>query len=106
MDATANTFDFGALARLKSGVTQPASGSGQTAKITQNQAVAQQFEAIFLQMMLKRMREATPREGLFDSDQTRLVQSLADEQLASQLATPGIGLAQGLLRQMAGQGEN
>lgn len=64
------------------------------------QQVAQQFESLFLQMMLKRMREATPKDGLFDSDQTRMVQSLADEQMAVQLANPGIGLAQTLLAQM------
>lgn len=62
--------------------------------------VAQQFESLFLQMMIKRMREATPKDGLFDSDQTRMVQSLADEQMALQLANPGIGLAQALLAQM------
>lgn len=62
--------------------------------------VAQQFESLFLQMMIKRMREATPKDGLFDSDQTRMVQSLADEQLALHLSSPGIGLAQALLAQM------
>jgi len=54
--------------------------------------------------MLKRMREATPKTGLLDSDQTRMAQSLADDQLAQQLATPGIGLAQALIRMMQGQG--
>jgi Rod binding domain-containing protein len=64
------------------------------------QQVAQQFEALFLQMMIKRMREATPKDGLFDSDQSRMMQSLLDEHLATQLASPGIGLAQSLLAQM------
>ena len=38
-------------------------------------------------MMLKRMREATPKEGLFDSQQSQMMQSMADEQLALHLAT-------------------
>ena len=64
--------------------------------------VAQQFEALFLQMMVKRMREATPKDGLFDSDQSRMMQSMLDEQMALNLSKPGIGLAQALLAQMQG----
>ncbi len=51
-------------------------------------------------MMVKRMREATPKEGLFDSQQTQMMQSMADEQLALHLASPGIGLTQSILSQM------
>ncbi|MNX59816.1 Peptidoglycan hydrolase FlgJ [compost metagenome] len=51
-------------------------------------------------MMVKRMREATPKEGLFDSQQTQMLQSMADEQLALHLASPGIGLTQSILAQM------
>jgi flagellar protein FlgJ len=64
--------------------------------------VAQQFEALFLQMMVKRMRDATPKDGLFDSDQSRMMQSMLDEQMALNLSRPGIGLAQALLAQMQG----
>lgn len=52
-------------------------------------AAAQQFEALFLQMVLKSMRDATPKEGLFDSDQTRLYQSLLDQQMSQVLAGKG-----------------
>ena len=31
------------------------------------QKVAQQFEALFMNMLLKSMREATPKDGIFDS---------------------------------------
>jgi flagellar protein FlgJ len=68
------------------------------------QQVAREFESLFINMMLQRMREATPREGLFDTQQTRMLESLADQQLASALADPGIGLAQALLRQMQAHG--
>ena len=37
-----------------------------------NKAVAQQFEALFLQAVLKSMRDATPHEGIFDSEQSRM----------------------------------
>lgn len=89
-----SVFDLGRLSNLRREVTKDPSGT------EQQKQVAKQFEALFLQMMLKRMREATPREGLFDSDQSRMLQSMADEQLALHLATPGIGLSQSILAQM------
>lgn len=52
-------------------------------------AAAQQFEALFLQMVLKSMREATPKDGLFDNDQTRLYESLLDQQMGQVLARRG-----------------
>lgn len=52
---------------------------------------AQQFEALFLQIVLKSMREATPHEGMFDSDQSRMYESLLDQQLAQVLSAKGNG---------------
>ncbi|TSA00143.1 MAG: flagellar assembly peptidoglycan hydrolase FlgJ [Rhodocyclaceae bacterium] len=52
---------------------------------------AQQFEALFLQIVLKSMREATPHESMFDSDQSRLYESLLDQQLAQVLSAKGRG---------------
>lgn len=92
--AQSSVFDMGQLSSLKKDVVQDARSPAA------QQKVATQFEALYIQMMMKRMREATPKEGLFDSDQTRMVQSMADEQLALQLATPGIGLGRALLAQM------
>jgi flagellar protein FlgJ len=66
-------------------------------------AAAREFEALFLQMMLKSMRQASPANGLLDNDQTRLYQELLDQQLASNLAhSKGTGLAQALFRQLGG----
>lgn len=87
-------FDFGALSNLHRDVTSNPSSAGKQAE------VAKQFEAIYIQMMIKQMRQATMKSGLFDSDESRMMQSLGDQQLALQLATPGIGLAKSLLRQM------
>lgn len=91
-----SVFDMGRLSDLKRDVTRDPDGPG----TDQQKQVAKQFEALFLQMMLKRMREATPKEGLFDSQQTQMLQSMADEQLALHLATPGIGLSKSILAQM------
>lgn len=65
--------------------------------------VAQQFEAMFLQVVLKAMRDATPRDSLFDSDQSRMYESMHDQQLTQVLATRGggMGLAALLEKQLA-----
>lgn len=66
-------------------------------------AAAEQFEAIFVQMMLKSMREATPRSDLFDSSQTRFYESLMDQQWAQHMAGRGVGLADQLVEQLEGR---
>lgn len=63
-------------------------------------AAAQQFEALFMNMLLKSMREATPQDGLFDSEQTRFYISMLDQQLAQSLSAKGIGLADIMIRQL------
>ena len=76
-------------ARLK---TDPEGATAQAAK---------QFEGLMLQMMLKSMREASPQEGLFNSDQTRFFTSILDQQLAQDLSTKGfLGFAKQIEEQM------
>ena len=66
-------------------------------------AAAKQFEALFLQMVLKSMRDAGPKDGLMDSEQTRMFRSLLDQQLAIQMAgAGGTGLAEAIARQLGG----
>jgi flagellar protein FlgJ len=58
--------------------------------------VAQQFESLFMQMMLKSMRDATVKSDLFSSDQMDTYQTMADQQTALSLSQQGgIGLAFG-----------
>lgn len=66
------------------------------------QAAAQQFEAVFLNMMLKSMRDATPQDGVFDSEQTRMFTGMLDQQLAQSMAAQGIGLADLMVKQLGG----
>ncbi|MEW5943547.1 MAG: flagellar assembly peptidoglycan hydrolase FlgJ [Pseudomonadota bacterium] len=66
--------------------------------------VAQQFEALFMQMMLKSMREATPGDGLLDNEHSRLYLEMLDQQMAQKFsAGKGIGLADMMVRQLARQ---
>lgn len=64
-------------------------------------AAAQQFEAVFMNMMLKSMRDATPQDGMFDSEQTRMFTSMLDQQLSQDMAGKGIGLADVMVRQLS-----
>ena len=64
-------------------------------------AAAQQFEAVFMNMLMKSMREATPQDGMFDSEQTRMYTSMLDQQLTQKLASRGIGLADMMVRQLS-----
>jgi flagellar protein FlgJ len=66
--------------------------------------VASQFEALFLQTMLKNMREASLGEDLMGtSNQHDLYQGMMDQQLALEMASgKGVGLAEMLVRQLGG----
>lgn len=64
-------------------------------------AAAKQFEALFIGMMLKAMRDASPGDdGLFDSEQSKTFIAMLDQQLSQKMADRGIGLAEMLERQM------
>jgi flagellar protein FlgJ len=67
-------------------------------------AAAKQFEALFLNMMMKSMRDATPQDGIFDNSQTKLYTSMLDQQMSQSLASRGVGLADMLIRQLSPAG--
>lgn len=64
-------------------------------------AAAKQFEALFMNMIMKSMREATPQEGVFDNQQTKMYTSMLDQQLSQNMASRGVGLADVLIRQLS-----
>lgn len=73
------------------------------------QEVAQQFESIFINMMLKNMRSTNEAigDGLFSSTQTKQYQEMMDSQMAQSMAkSGGIGLADALVRQYQSQQQN
>lgn len=55
-------------------------------------AAAQQFETMFLQMVMKSMRDATPQDGILNSEQSRFYTGLLDQQMAQNMATSGNGV--------------
>ena len=88
-----NALDFAGLAQMRAGAVEG------DEKVTKE--VAQQFEAIFINMMLKSMREATDRSGLLDSETTKTYESMFDQQLSTELSANGtFGIAQALQSQL------
>lgn len=92
--------DFASLAALK---TQAQKDPDAALK-----RVAQEFESIFIGMLLKNMRSSNEVIGgtdLFSSSQTRQYEEMLDSQMAQSMATSGgVGLADALIRQFEGRG--
>ncbi|MBV2181188.1 MAG: flagellar assembly peptidoglycan hydrolase FlgJ [Castellaniella sp.] len=96
--AQPSVLDFSSLNTLKRGVQ-----AGANAPADKQREVARQFEAVFIQMMLKQARQTSDQmPTLLDSQATRMARSLGDEQAALALANPGLGLADALMAQMQG----
>lgn len=67
--------------------------------------VAGQFEALFIQMMLKSMRDAGFGDGLLDSEHTQTYQAMFDRQISIDLSKhQGLGLAEMMVRQLSRPG--
>lgn len=85
--------DVNALAALKRDPNSPEALS----------AVAQQVEALFLQMMLKSMRDATAAEAT-DSNEMGMYQDMFDKQVALSISQHGdLGIGRLLKRQLEGK---
>ena len=75
-----------------------AANTGEKAKI---EAMAADFEAIFVRQMLSTMRTASLGEGLFDGKGTEEFRDMQDSQLAKNMAKQGVfGVAQLLTRHL------
>ena len=91
----ANIFDSSAATRLRRQL-----GEGSEDGIRE---VAKQFESLFVQMMLKSMRAATPGDDLFSGTGTDQYRDLYDQQMALAVSDgdgPGFGIADMVERQL------
>lgn len=66
-------------------------------------AAAGQFEALFMRQMLKAMRDAVPRSGMWDGPAQSTYSDMLDQQLAQNLAGRPGGLADVIARQLGRQ---
>src|SRR6202162_2250683 len=92
--ANANTYsDPNGLAALKKDPNSPQA----------LRAVAQQVDALFMQMMLKSMRDASAASGESDSNEMSMYQDMFDKQIALNLSQhQGLGLGTMLTRRLGG----
>ncbi|WP_394182565.1 flagellar assembly peptidoglycan hydrolase FlgJ [Marinomonas posidonica] len=93
--------DFSSLTDLKTKAKKDPDGA--------LKEVAQQFESIFINMLLKNMRSTNEAigDGLFSSTQTKQYQEMMDSQMAQSMAkSGGIGLSDALIRQYQAQQQN
>lgn len=88
--------DFNGLSELRAGARKQSPEA--------RKEVARQFEAMFIQIMLKSMRDAGNLGESGDSEQVRFYQQMFDQQIALDLANSrGIGLARVFERQLGGE---
>ena len=80
-------------------IAKAASGKGADPEL---KAVADQFEAIFLEMLLKQARDSKLSDGLFENNADDNFVQLFDRELAkSSSEKVDIGIAEAILNQMA-----
>jgi flagellar protein FlgJ len=77
--------------------------SARAGSLEATRGAATQFEALFINQMMKSMRDATPADGLMDNQQTKMFTSMLDQQLSQNIAKRGMGLADVLVRQLSAQ---
>ncbi|MCW8107582.1 flagellar assembly peptidoglycan hydrolase FlgJ [Alteromonas ponticola] len=103
LDMARNVHDLGSVNKLREAI---ASGDDEVL-----QEAAQQFEAIFVQMMFKSMRKAqeaiADEDSPFNSEQVKFYRDMHDQQLAADLSSGGgIGLAELIVQQLGQQDKN
>ena len=101
-----NFFDINGLNSIR----QQSNSSDKASKEAALQSAAKQFEAIFMQMLLKSMRSAQDvleSDSPFNSQSTKFYRDMHDQQLAVELSSNGsLGLSDLIVRQLGGDSEN
>jgi flagellar protein FlgJ len=92
-DTTGSYLDFGGLGKLK--------GKAHTDAKAATRETAQQFEAMFLQMMMKSMRDATPKSDLVESAGKETFEAMFDKEVSVAMAKRNsLGIADMLVKHM------
>jgi len=92
LPVTNSYLDFNGLGRLK--------GQARNNEDKALRETAQQFEAMFIQMMMKTMRDSIPKSGLIESNALDTFTSMQDKEISMQLARRGsFGIANMMVAQ-------
>lgn len=89
-------LDGGALEALKRR-SRESGADGQKQAVRQ---AAAQFEAVFMNMLMKSMRETLPKDGMLDSSTSQTYTGMFDQQMAQKLSERGVGLAEMIVKQL------
>ncbi len=88
--------DTSSLRALKSAASKDAASA--------LEKTAEQFESLFIHMMMKSMRSTTSGEGIFDSEHSQFYQEMFDQQISVDMAKKRqVGIADMLISQLGGQ---
>ncbi len=92
-EVSTTALDFTRLAQLRE--------SSRSSETDSNKEVAQQFESLFVNMMLQAMRKATNKSELLNSQASQTYEQLFDEEIATKLSKTGsFGIAEAIERQI------
>jgi len=105
-DQARNTLELNGLNAIRQ-KSKEADGESKKAAL---QEAAQQFEAIFMKMLLKSMRKAQEvleSDSPFNSQSTKFYRDMHDQQMAVELSSNGtLGLSELIVRQLGGEKGN
>lgn len=88
IDSPQTAYDFAGYGALRAKAAKDPQSDEAISK------AAKQFEAMFLQMMLKSMRDAIPKSGLLDSSAMDTYEQMYDQQLVMGMTERGaVGIA-------------
>ena len=106
IDKAQNYLDLNGLNSIR----QQSNATDKESKQAALESAAKQFEAIFMQMLLKSMRQAQDvlaSDSPFNSESTKFYRDMHDQQLGLELSNNGsLGLADLIVRQLGGDQEN
>ncbi len=106
MNDAQNFLDLNGLNSIR----QQSHATDKASKKEALETAAKQFEAIFMQMLLKSMRSAQDvleSDSPFNSQSTKFYRDMHDQQLALELSDNGsLGLSELIVRQLGGDSEN
>lgn len=106
LDQAKNFFDLAGLNSIR----QQSNSTDKAEKKEALTVAAKQFEAIFMQMLLKSMRSAQDvleSDSPFNSQSTKFYRDMHDQQMAIELSSNGsLGLSELIVRQLGGDKDN
>ena len=94
--------EFSQLAETKMDRLQKQALSGEYKEEKELKALAQQFEGIFMNQLMKAMRATLPKEGMLSSFSVDMYESMFDQEVAGEMSKgKGMGLADVLYMQLS-----